>query len=112
MRKVNQVRYSMFESKLKNKCGKVIDLSIIPPCQTVSRLLIQRTNMVARIWKVCKEQPVLPQLNASDHAWDDNYRQKWSNVIFLDDVTDLVVDVDLEYYDAADDVCSDEEDKI
>ena len=109
-KKVNDVRNFLFQDKLR-KGGKVIDLSLLPPCQRVLYLHVQRENMIARIWKTCKI-PTSAQLNPLDHGWDNDYHKKWSDVVFPNDVTDLIMNVDLEEYIVDDDQDSDDEEAI
>ena len=49
---------------------KVIDLSSLPPCQSVLNLHTSRANFVAKVWKSADvHQLELPDLSA--HGWTD-----------------------------------------
>ena len=70
--------------------------------------------MIARIWKTSKVATVV-QLNPLDHGWDDEYHQKWSDIIFPNDITDLILAVEELEEDIADeneDEDSDDEELI
>lgn len=45
---VNAVRRKMFESKYSNQ-GKIVDLTLFPPCKPVPHLYCQKTNYVAKL---------------------------------------------------------------
>ena len=109
-KKVNDVRNALFQEKLR-KGGKIIDLSLLPPYQKVLYLHIRRANMIARIWKTCKI-PISPQLNPEDHGFNNDYHQKWCDVVFPNDVTELILNVDLEDYIMDDDEDSDDDEEI
>jgi len=47
---VNAVRRKMFESKCSNQ-GKIVDLTLFPPCKPVPHLYCQKTNYVAKLWR-------------------------------------------------------------
>ena len=52
VKEVNNARFEMFKQRL-NSSG-VIDLSIVPPCKSVLLLHLQRSALVANIWKQAK----------------------------------------------------------
>ena len=57
-RKVNDVRYDIFHRKYSNK-NKIVDLSLLPPCQSTLKLHSNPANFVAKIWKSAGD-PHLP----------------------------------------------------
>ncbi|CAB4006806.1 Hypothetical predicted protein [Paramuricea clavata] len=64
---VNFVRHQMFQAKYK-KHSKMVDLSLLPPCQSVLKLHGRRANFVAKIWKSSDEAKVqIPEI--SRHGW-------------------------------------------
>ena len=70
------------------------------------KLHVHRANIISRIWKTCKS-PIIPDLNHLNHGWDNNYKPKWSDVVFPHDISEFIADVELEGYILDDDVVSD-----
>ena len=68
-RKVNEVRHQMFRRKYDNE-NKIVDLSSLPPCQSVLNLHTSRANFVAKVWKSAGvHQLEFPNLSA--HGWTE-----------------------------------------
>ena len=91
---VNQVRYELFQKKYEKE-GKIIDLSMLPSCESVLLLHARRANFVAKILKSSNE----PQVEIPDirmHSWDVNMKIKWLEKEFPDDIEDLLIDSNLD----------------
>ena len=87
---VNQVRYELFQKKYEKE-GKIIDLSMLPPCESVLLLHARRANFVAKILRSSTE----PQVEIPDirmHGWDDDKKIKWLEKEFPDEIEDLLID--------------------
>ena len=89
-RKVNSVRHQMFQRKYENE-NKIVDLSSIPPCQSVLKLHISRANFVAKIWKSAGENQLeLPHL--SSHGWTESCEIVWMETAFPENVEELLME--------------------
>ena len=81
---VNEVRYQLFEKKYE-KDDKIIDISLLPPCQSVLLLHAKRANFVAKILKCSNEaKPQIPDVEM--HGWDVNGKIKWLEKEFPDNI--------------------------
>ena len=49
---VNLLRYEIFQNVYEKK-GKIIDLSLLPPCHESLVLQSERCNYVTKIWRSC-----------------------------------------------------------
>ena len=87
---MNQVRYQLFQRKY-NREEKIIDLAMLPPCQSVLMLHAKRANFVAQIWR-CSDQAQLQTPDIELHGWNSNCSIKWLEKEFPDDIEDLLVD--------------------
>ena len=65
---VNSGRMEIFSTKHLVE-NKVIDLSLLPPCQTSLHLHILRSNYVARLWKKTLES-IVSTPNIVEHGWN------------------------------------------
>ena len=93
----NSVRFRIYEKKY-NKENKVIDMATLPPCNSVLRLHILRSNMVAALWKRSMianiEMPDITQ-----HGWDVNGNINWVEEVFPTDVEDILLHEEYEDLD-------------
>ena len=63
-KKVDEVRYDIFYKKYSNE-NKTVDMSILPPCQSVLKLLVLRACYVSAMWKKSVEaKPILPSISS------------------------------------------------
>ena len=86
---VNDVRYDLFEKK-QNKQGKIIDLSLIPPCFSSLYLQIKRAKFVSKLWKSARiAQLILP--NIEEHSWNKDGSVAWILDPCPEDVLDLLM---------------------
>ena len=72
---VNRVQKIIFWRSY-SRDNKVIDLSLLPPCQTSLERHIRRANYVARIWR----QASHPMMNIQDpqfHGWNEDLSTDW-----------------------------------
>ena len=70
--------------------NKVIDLSLLPPCQTSLERHIRRANYVARIWR----QASHPMMNIQDpqfHGWNEDLSTDWISVPYPEDISELLL---------------------
>ena len=74
---------------------KVIDLSLLPPCQSTLYLHILRSNYVARIWK-CSLLSVVEYPSIIENGWMENGETVWVDDAFPDDIMDILVDEDFD----------------
>ena len=87
---VNEVRFKLFETKYE-KQSKVIDLSTLPPCQSVLKLHANRANFVSKMFKSSLvAQMQIPDITA--HGWDEKGNIIWLNKEFPDNIEELVID--------------------
>ena len=91
-KKVNEARKHLFDRKYLNQ-KKVIDISLLPPCQSALKMHILRSNVVARIWNCAGERMVeLPDL--TDHGWHSDLTTKWIEQAFPNEVEEILLQVD------------------
>ena len=91
---VDQARYELFQKKYEKE-GKIIDLILLPPCKSVLLLHTKRTNFVAKIWR-CSNNAQLQIPDIGMHGWDANYKIKWLEKEFPDNIQDLLFDPDFD----------------
>ena len=105
---INNLRSEMFAKKYTNE-NKVVDLSVLPPCQSVLRLHSKRANYVAKIWK-SSLQPIIDVSQISEHGWTMEGQIQWVDVSFPDLVEDILLDPNFdEDFEFESDVDSDDE---
>ena len=54
---INHVRHELFQRRYSDN-NKIIDLSLLPPCQSTLKLHALKANLVAKIWKSADETNV------------------------------------------------------
>ena len=91
---INKVRRKMFEKKFVKE-EKVIDLSLLPPCQSTLYLDILRSNYVARIWK-CSLLNVVEYPGIMQNGWMENGEIVWVDDAFPDNIMDILVGEDFD----------------
>ena len=66
--RVNGARYKIFLRKFANE-EKTVNMSVLPPCESVLRLCCQRANYLAGIWKrsVSSQSSILSPVY---HGWN------------------------------------------
>ena len=74
----NNLTQRIAEKKYAND-KKVIDLSVLPPCEATLKLYIRRANYVANMWKTCCEE-IFEIDVASNHGW---YKMVKYNGLYL-----------------------------
>ena len=87
---VNLTRFEIF-SKKHSVENKIIDLSLLPPCQTSLRLHTLRASFISAMWKRSME-PVVELPSVKDNGWDDLGKIEWiSGKPFPEDVSELLM---------------------
>ena len=82
----------MILQKYANNCSS-LNLSTLPPCEQNLQQHIKRANYVAAMNKRSKllimslEDPI-------QHSWNDKQTPEWYDVIFPDDVSEILFDDD------------------
>ena len=87
---VNEVSYKMFNSKHINHC-KVVDLSLLPPCQQVLNLHSLRANLIAKLWK----SSLIADLSLPDYisyGWNEDFNIFWLQKSFPDDLSSVLIE--------------------
>ena len=74
---------------------KVIDLSLLPPCQSIFYLHILRSNYAARIWK-CSLLREVEYPSTMKNGWVENREIVWVDDAFLDNIMDILADEDFD----------------
>ncbi len=87
---VNFVRHQMFQKKY-SKDSKIIDLALLPPCQSVLQLHAYRANFVAKIWR-SSDQPQVFMPDISSYGWTGDYEIKWLSKEFPDNIEEILFD--------------------
>ena len=89
---VNDVRYDLFEKK-QNKEGKIIDLSLIPPCFPSLYLQIKWVNFVRKLWKSTRIE---------EHGWNTDGSIALNLDRYPEDILDLLMNDENESEDGND----------
>ena len=84
----------MFDKKFAKE-EKVIDLSLLSPCQSTSYLLILHSNYVARIWK-CSLINVVEYPGIMENGWMENGEIFWADDALPYNIMDILVDEDFD----------------
>ena len=88
MSSVNKLRHKIFLQRFEKE-KKVIDISLLPPCETNLKLHIIRANYVASIFRKANHL-ILDLDESTNHGWDERGEVVWSSVCFSDDVSGLL----------------------
>ena len=100
MSSVNKLRHKIFLQRFEKE-KKVIDISLLPPCETNLKLHIIRANYVASIFR--KANHLIIDLDEpTNHGWDERWEVIWSSVCFPDDVSELLIGQEVEDEDELD----------
>ena len=87
---VNEARKDIFWEKFE-KYGKVIDLSLFPPCQTSLELHSKRASFVARMWRNASN-PILSLDHPSNHGWLADMAINWTEEAYPEDIAELLIE--------------------
>ena len=94
---VNYVRHQLLECTYSRE-DKIIDLSLLPPCQSSLRLHSLRANAVANIWNDADQRTAhLPDLTL--HGWNEDFRIRWFDDAFSKNVIDILMDPNFDMVD-------------
>ena len=74
---------------------KVIDLSLLPPCQSTLYLLILHSTYVARTWK-CSLTNIVEYPGIMENGWMENDEIFWVDDAFPDNIMNILVNKDFE----------------
>ena len=75
---VNEARYNFFSKKFDNE-EKTVDMSVLPPCESVLRLHCERANFLAAIWKKAATSHFqFP--DAVHHGWNSDKSFSFLNI--------------------------------
>ena len=74
---------------------KVIDLSLLPPCQSTLYLLILHYTYVARTWK-CSLTNIVEYPGIMENGWMENDEIFWVDDAFPDNIMNILVNKDFE----------------
>ena len=88
---MNKARKDIFWEKLE-KDGKVIGLSLLPPCQTSLELHSKRANFVAKMWRDASS-PVLSPNDPSNHGWLPDTTINGTEEAYPEEIAELLIDV-------------------
>ena len=67
----------------------MVELSLLPPCQTSLESHIKRANYAARIWR----QASYPMTHTQDpefHGWNENLSTDWISVHYPEGISELL----------------------
>ena len=86
---VNELLNKIFLQKFERE-KKIIDLSLLPPCETNLKLHIMRANYVASIFRNANRL-ILNLEEPINHGWDERGRVMWSSICYPDDLSQLLI---------------------
>lgn len=92
-----------------DKDQKVTDLSLLPPCKSSLFKHMQRANYVARMWRQ-SSRPIMEIDAPTSHGWKEDLSEDWVHEPYPDDVSEILVNKDLDAFQGYDDSSDDEED--
>ena len=95
---VNEVRKKIFWKNYSRE-NRITDLSLLPPCHSSLLLHINRANYVARIWQQAST-PIMEIEDPKYHGWQEDLTEEWVTVPFPEDITELLVDMTEEEFEA------------
>ena len=88
---VNEVSSKLFSKKYGNEHKGVVDLSLLPTCQSVLKLHAERSNVVSMIWR----KSLQPIINIPDLSeYDGKIRS--INSAFPDLIEEILLDTSFE----------------
>ena len=105
---VNVLRYEIFQNVYEKK-GKIIDLSLLPPCRASLFLQSQRCNYVAKIWRSCLQADLVLE-DISNHGWTVDGEIVWVQESFPDDIQAILVNENADQDDTYSDMENEESD--
>ena len=86
---INYVRHELFQ-RTYSRDNKIIDLSLLPPCQSTLKLHASTDNVAAKIWKSANETNVdIP--DAALEGWDENLHTHWLEKAFPENVIGILM---------------------
>ena len=86
---VNLLRYEIFQNVYEKK-GKIIALSLLPPCYESLVLQSERCNYVAKIWRSYLKGD-MQHKDISNHGWTVDGEIDWVKESFPDDIQAILV---------------------
>lgn len=99
---LDKLRYKIFVQKVERD-GKVVDLSVFPPCKTNLLHHTTRENYVAQMYRRATEL-VLNLHDPCNHGWAGEANVIWSNSCYPDDLSEFLVDIkDMDFSESDDD---------
>ena len=105
---VNLLRYKIFQSVYEKK-GKIIDLSLLPPCRESLVLQSERCNYVAKIWLSCSKGDMQHE-DISNHRCTVDGEIGWVKESFPDDIQAILVNENRDNDDIYSDLGNEESD--
>ena len=100
------VRNQLFQRKHVSQ-SEIIDLALLPPCQSCLLLYSKRANIIAKIWRAAGLRTTeFP--NLTRHGWSAYFEIQWmSDEPFPEDIKTILMDPSL---DELNDIFGEEED--
>ena len=89
MKDVNLLHYEICQNVYEKK-GKIIDLSLLPPCRESLVLQSERCNYLAKIWRSCLKGD-MQHKDISNHGWTVDGEIDWVKESFPDDIQAILV---------------------
>ena len=86
---VNKARHHMFSQNVKS--GKIVDLSVIPPCSSVLKNHLLRAAFNSNMWKN-SSVAVNYQYQMSEYGWNDDGSMFWTDRLFPEDLEEVMED--------------------
>ena len=107
---VDEARYKIFKKKYDNE-EKTVDMSVLPPCESVLRLHCERANYLAAIWRRASiSLPLVP--DAVHYGWNSDKSIMWVNDIFPEEVDTILLDTRYDPEDVNDAYCDSEDEEL
>ena len=103
------MRHQLFQKTYQQK-NKIIDLSLLPPCQQTLRLHCLRCNFVSKIWK-SSDECTLQEPSITNHGSTGEREIQWIEKAFPDDIEQLLSEGSVDtYFEETDSESSDDSD--
>eukprot|EP00794_Sanderia_malayensis_P020850 gene20850-biopygen15376 len=86
---VNDARKKIFWERFENK-KKIVDLSLLPPCQSSLAKHSRRSNYIAYMWRSAY-RPMMNLDTPTNHGWLPDLSIDWIEEPYPEDITELLV---------------------
>lgn len=92
---MKSIKHAITCFRKMKKSGKIVDLSVIPPCSSVLRNQMFRAAYIANMWKNSKTA-YIEQYQIDEYGWNRDGSMFWTDKSFPDDLEQIMEDEEYE----------------